>query len=243
MDKKFWIIIILILVLLGVGAYFFFSNTNKNNNSANTSSQNDTSSNNTNISESNSNESSYSTEKTTVTKNATNKDLTNTPSENRVETKSNNKTSEVEIASFSTKIYTKDSGRQNNVGITCSALNNTDVAPNKTFSFTKTIGPSTSAKGYKEADIFKDGEKTKGLGGGNCQVSTTLYNAVLKVNGLTVTERHEHSNDVPYIKDGKDAAVAYGSYDFKFVNNLDYTIRIKASNTKNNITIKLVKLQ
>ena len=61
--------------------------------------------------------------------------------------------------------------------------------------------------------------KQKVFGGGNCQVSSTLYNAVLAVSSLSITERHEHSNDVPYVKDGKDAAVAYGSYDFKFINN------------------------
>ncbi len=112
----------------------------------------------------------------------------------------------------------------------------------ETFSFCNTIGKSTKAKGYQEADIFtSDGQVKKGLGGGNCQVSTTLYNAVLKVNGLKVTERHAHSNDVPYIKKGKDAAVAYGGYDLKFVNNLNEDVKIKASNTKNNVTISLVK--
>ena len=77
---------------------------------------------------------------------------------------------------------------------------------------------------------------------GNCQISTTLYNAVLKVPSLEVTERHEHSNDVPYIQNGKDAAVAYGSYDFKFVNNTGSSIRIKAENSSDYITIKLIKL-
>lgn len=81
-----------------------------------------------------------------------------------------------------------------------------------------------------------------GLGGGNCQISTTLYNAVLLVPSLTVTERHPHSNKVPYIQSGKDAAVAYGSYDFKFVNNSGNTIKIKAISTENEITIKLVQL-
>ena len=68
-------------------------------------------------------------------------------------------------------------------------------------------GQSTSSKGYQEADIFdKNGNKKKGLGGGNCQISTTLYNAVLAVPNLNVTERHAHSNYVPYIQKGKDAA-------------------------------------
>ena len=81
------------------------------------------------------------------------------------------------------------------------------------------------------------------LGGGLCQVSTTLYNAVLKVPELKVTERHPHSNKVPYIKSGKDAAVSFGAQDFKFINNTGNTIKIKASNTKNNVTIKILKLE
>ena len=69
------------------------------------------------------------------------------------------------IASFSTKIYTKDSNRQNNITITCSTLNDTDVEDGETFSFCNTVGQSSSSKGYKKADVFKNGEKTKGYGG------------------------------------------------------------------------------
>lgn len=147
-----------------------------------------------------------------------------------------------ELASFSTKIYTKESARQNNVTITCSALNDTDVENGETFSFCNTVGRASPSKGYQKADIFTNGEKTKGYGGGNCQVSTTLYNAVLAAPGLNVTERHEHSNKVPYIQNGKDAAVAYGRYDFKFVNNSGNSIRIKAENDSNSVTIRLIKL-
>ena len=116
---------------------------------------------------------------------------------------------ETEIASFTTKIYTKDSDRQNNISITCSSLNDTTIENGQTFSFCNTVGKATSSKGYKKADVFKDGEKVEALGGGNCQVSSTLYNAVLKVSDLKVTERHEHSNKVPYVPKGKDAAVAH----------------------------------
>lgn len=169
----------------------------------------------------------------------------------KTETKSNTieirknvtSTSEEEISSFSTKIYTKDSSRQKNISITCGSLDGTEVKPGETFSFCNTVGKATSSKGYEKADVFTpDGQVTKGLGGGNCQVSTTLYNAVLKVDGLKVTERHEHSNDVPYIGKGKDAAVSYGASDFKFVNNLDKSIKIKAGNSKDTITITLVSL-
>ena len=106
--------------------------------------------------------------------------------------------------------------------------------------FREEIGTTPANDLYKFFD--KDGNKKKGLGGGNCQVSTTLYNAVLKISSLQVTERHEHSNKVPYIKNGKDAAVAYGSYDFKFKNNSGFDIKIKATATANNVTITLNKI-
>lgn len=79
--------------------------------------------------------------------------------------------------------------------------------------------------------------------GGNCQVSSTLYNAVLAVSSLVVTERHEHSNKVPYVQKGKDAAVAYGSYDFKFRNNSGHDIKITCSTDGKNVTTTLISLQ
>lgn len=150
---------------------------------------------------------------------------------------------ETEIAKFSTKIYNKDKERQNNIGITCRTLSAKEVQPGETFSFCNIVGKSTSAKGYQEADIYVDGKKEQGLGGGNCQVSTTLYNAVLQVPELEVVERHQHSGHVPYIENGKDAAVAYGIYDFKFKNNTNNTIKIVMENTTDNIIAKLIKIE
>ena len=149
-----------------------------------------------------------------------------------------------EISSFTTKIYTKTSERQNNIRITCSSLNDKIINPGETFSFVQTVGKATSEKGYQEADIFDaDGNKTKGLGGGNCQVSTTLYNALLNLPQIAITERHSHSNDVPYIKKGKDAAVAHGSKDLKFINNYSYPIKISTTPTNNDLTIKIYKVE
>lgn len=150
---------------------------------------------------------------------------------------------ETQISEFSTKIYTKDKKRQNNIEITCSSLNDTYVNSGDTFSFCDTVGKATTSKGYEKADVFKNGDVIKALGGGNCQVSTTLYNAVLEVDELKVTERHQHSNNVPYIKKGKDAAVSYGTYDFKFVNNTENTIKITASTDGDYVYIKLFKLE
>lgn len=153
-------------------------------------------------------------------------------------------TVEKEISTFSTKITNiRDTNRQGNITITCSSLNNTIVKSGETFSFCDTVGASTVDRGYKEANIIIKGTETKGLGGGNCQVSSTLYNAVLAVpDELTVIERHPHSAPVPYIEEGKDAAVSYGSHDFKFRNDTNSDLKIIAENTTDNITIKLIKL-
>lgn len=149
---------------------------------------------------------------------------------------------ELVLAEFSTKIHNKAEERQNNITITCRALNGKEIKPGETFSFCNTVGEATTSKGYKEAEIYVDGEKKQGLGGGNCQVSTTIYNAVLQIPELEVVERHAHSNHVTYIEEGKDAAVAYGSYDFKFKNKTKNTIKIIMENTENDVTARIVKI-
>ena len=113
----------------------------------------------------------------------------------------------------------------------------------KLFHFQKPLEELHLVRDTKKLMYLETGDVVEALGGGLCQVSTTLYNAVLKIPKLKVTERHPHSNKVPYIKSGKDAAVSYGAQDFKFVNNTGNTIKIKASNTKNNVTVKLFKVE
>lgn len=78
---------------------------------------------------------------------------------------------------------------------------------------------------------------------GNCQISSTLYNAVLSVPTLVITERHAHSNYVPYIEKGKDAAVAYGSYDLKFRNDSGNDVKILASTDGSNVTTTLIAIK
>ena len=77
---------------------------------------------------------------------------------------------------------------------------------------------------------------------GNCQVSTTLYNAVLASDGLEVVERHEHEKKVPYIENGKDATIAFPSLDFRFKNNLENQIKIYAETDGNILTVRIVKI-
>lgn len=202
------------------------------------------------------NGSNYQAEKSIATNNIntnnannSNKINTNT-TQNQINTNSNTSNviepvqpkTETQIATFTTKIYGNEAARQNNMQITCNILNNVEIQPGETFSFCNTVGKATTEKGYQEADIFVDGKKEKGLGGGNCQISTTIYNAVAQIPELEVLERHQHSRDVKYIQKGKDAAVAYGSYDFKFKNNTDGVIRIVMEKTEKTITAKLIKI-
>ena len=148
-----------------------------------------------------------------------------------------------EISTYSTTIKDKSSGRLTNISITCSTLNNTIIHSGETFSFNKVVGKPTAERGYQEASVIIDHKTEKGIGGGNCQVSSTLYNAVLAVPSLVVTERHAHSKSVPYVSKGKDAAVAYGSYDFKFRNNSGNDIKINCSTDGKSVTTTLISLE
>lgn len=156
---KKWIITIIIIsiFLVGIGLYYF---SNKNtNNSSNYEAQKTATE--TNPNESNQNQTSEADQASQPNnepaqpspEQASSPEPTPTPTESE------------ELATFSTKIYTKDSSRQNNITLTCSALNNTDVAPAATFSFCSTVGPASPSKGYTKADVFTDGKKAKGYGG------------------------------------------------------------------------------
>ena len=149
---------------------------------------------------------------------------------------------EIVISEFSTSIHNKSKERQNNITITCKAINGKEINPGEVFSFCNIVGEATTEKGYQKSEIYVDGEKKQGLGGGNCQVSTTIYNAVLQIPELEIVERHEHSNHVTYIEKGKDAAVAYGSYDFKFKNNSSNKIKIIMENTENEVKARIIKV-
>lgn len=148
-----------------------------------------------------------------------------------------------EISSFSTKVHDHSADRKTNVDITISKINGYKLEPGKTFSFGELVGKATPEKGYKKAKIFDaDGNLIDGYGGGNCQVSTTIYNAVKDLSGIEIVERHPHNNDVPYIGKGLDAAVSYGSEDLKFKNNNDYTIIINVSATADDISCSIKKV-
>ncbi len=155
MNKKNWIIFILILaIVIGVGIFFFFKNTTSPN--SNTT-QNTYEANRTSLSNSSDSSSSISEKQNTT--NEIKKGILESENTNKPKT-------EEQIATFTTKIYSNDPARQNNVSITCNTLNETIVKNGETFSFCQTVGQASTSKGYQKADIFdKDGNKKKGLGG------------------------------------------------------------------------------
>ncbi|MBO8158313.1 MAG: VanW family protein [Thermosyntropha sp.] len=137
--------------------------------------------------------------------------------------------------------YTYISGsyaRFNNISLGSKAINNVIVWPEEVFSFNETVGPRTPERGYMPAPIIMMGSMDVGYGGGVCQVSSTLYNAVLKA-GLEVIERHMHSKPVHYVPKEMDATVDYGSLDLKFKNNTLNPVIIKSEVKNGRLVVQI----
>ena len=126
---------------------------------------------------------------------------------------------------FSTNISSSSADRKHNVKNALKSLNKVEILPNQIFSFNKTVGKRTAENGYRQAKIIVNNEFVDGLGGGVCQVSSTLYNSAL-LAGLEIIEANKHSKQVEYVKYGFDAMVNFGSSDLKFRNNTSEKITI-----------------
>ena len=216
-NTRFVFIILAILIIVGILVYFYVTNNNINSSG--------------------------------VTGTRTSLDIDDNSlaskedaAKNKLQTaKSSNK--ETTLSTFSTKILDDSPGRLENIRITCGIINNTVVNPGETFSFNEIVGQPSTDRGYKEAPIIIDGEHETGIGGGNCQVSSTLYNAVLSVPNLTIIERNAHGLTVAYVPEGKDAAVSYGSLDLKFRNDNSYKIRVSLESNDENIFASIFKIE
>ena len=131
------------------------------------------------------------------------------------------------ISTFTTKYDASNTNRSGNLKIAADKINGTVLMPNDEFSFNEVVGKRTIEDGYTNAKIYENGQVVDGLAGGICQISSTLYNAVLLAN-LEVTERRNHSYTSSYVPAGRDATVVYGTTDFKFKNTRTYPIKIEA---------------
>ena len=138
-----------------------------------------------------------------------------------------------QLATFTTRYDVSDVDRTTNLVLAIKKINGTVLRSGEEFSYNKVVGARTVAAGYKNAKIYSAGQVVDGLGGGICQVSSTLYNAALLAN-LEITERRNHQFVTSYVEAGRDATVVYGSTDFKFKNTRKYPIRIVAT-AKNGI--------
>lgn len=132
------------------------------------------------------------------------------------------------LSTYSTKYSAGNTGRTTNLQLAASKINGTVLMPGETFSYNQVVGARTIAAGYKEAPIYVSGQVVDGLGGGICQITSTLYNAVLYAN-LQIVERSNHQFVPSYVTASRDATVVYGSIDFKFKNNREYPIKLVCS--------------
>lgn len=222
-DNKKWIIgIIVLLAIIGVVIYFlFFRNTS-----------------NTPESDYNPSRISYNT----VLAENNNSNTNSNSVANSINSNSAQAKTESKISSFTTPLVDDNKNRVTNIKITCSRISNTIVKAHEEFSFCEVAGQPSSEDGYKEAHAIVDGEVVNAIGGGNCQVSTTIYNAAKKIDGVEITERHEHGKDVGYIEMGKDATVAYDYLDLKFENNNDFDLKLQAYVKDNKVCVDIYKI-
>ena len=139
--------------------------------------------------------------------------------------------------SSATTYFSGGTGRGLNIANAASKINNTVLMPGEEFSYEKAVNPITLDNGYHMAPVIVSGKSANGIGGGVCQVSTTLYNTQLKA-GILPTERYNHSKSVSYVKKGLDATLATGSKDYKFKNTYDYPILIHAYTVGGQLTIE-----
>ena len=131
------------------------------------------------------------------------------------------------------------SGRVNNIQLASNSCNDVILLPGETFSYNETVGERTAARGYQSATVYVNGQSVPGIGGGICQVSSTLFAASLYAN-LEIVERHNHSRTVAYLPSGMDATVSWGGTDYQFKNNTAYPIQLKVSYTGGAVQVQIL---
>lgn len=142
------------------------------------------------------------------------------------------------LASYSTDYSSSSSNRRHNIAQATRHIDGTLLAPGETFSYNDVVGPRTSRLGWRDAPTYQDGQVVPGPGGGVCQTSTTLYNAVL-LSGMKIVRRSHHSMPVHYVPSGRDATVAWGFLDFQFQNSTDGPVYVAARASGGRLTMAL----
>ncbi|EFM09953.1 VanW family protein [Paenibacillus curdlanolyticus YK9] len=134
---------------------------------------------------------------------------------------------EKRIGYYTTYYNSRNANRSHNIALAAKAINNTVVFPGESFSFNEVVGMRTVDKGYKSAPVIVRGEVSEGIGGGICQISSTLFNAVDRA-GIRIIQRYSHSRNVPYVPPGRDATVSWYGPDFVFHNQYNQPILIRS---------------
>ncbi|GAA0440597.1 VanW family protein [Lentibacillus halophilus] len=143
------------------------------------------------------------------------------------------------VGHYRTTFRQTNKKRTRNIELATKAIDNQVIFPNESFSFNETVGKRTKEKGYKRAPVIVKGELAEDIGGGICQVSSTLYNAV-DINGISIVERYSHSRSVPYVPPGRDATVSWHGPDFVFKNTTSRPVLIRASAKNGNMAIEIL---
>ena len=142
------------------------------------------------------------------------------------------------IGQYVTYFNSLNKQRSHNISLATAAINNHVVFPGETFSFNKVVGKRTAEKGYLPAPIIIKGELSEGIGGGICQVSSTLFNAIDHA-GAAIVKRYSHSKKVPYVPPGRDATVSWYGPDFQFKNIYNQPILIRANTYGGSVVISI----
>lgn len=146
------------------------------------------------------------------------------------------------LGTYSTTFSTRNINRSTNIRLATQKINGTVIMPDETFSYNQVVGKRTASAGFKSAAVYSGGEVTTGIGGGICQVSSTLYNSVLLAN-LEIVERYNHGFNTGYVPVGRDATVSWGGPDFKFKNSRNYPVKIIATVSGGTISIQVFGLK
>ncbi|MET3321806.1 UNVERIFIED_ORG: vancomycin resistance protein YoaR [Peribacillus simplex] len=142
------------------------------------------------------------------------------------------------IGEYRTYFNVNNKNRYNNISLATEAINNYVVFPGEKFSFNQAVGKRTVNKGYLPARVIVKGEFSEGVGGGICQVSSTLYNAIDNA-GLKTIQRYSHTRHVPYVPPGRDATVSWYGPDFSFKNKYNQPILIRATTQEGTVSISV----
>ncbi len=142
------------------------------------------------------------------------------------------------IGYYVTYFNSNNTNRSHNIDLAAKAIDSAVVFPGESFSFNEVVGMRTVDKGYKRAGVIVRGELSEGVGGGICQVSSTLFNAIDRA-GLQIVKRYSHSRNVPYVLTGRDATVSWGGPDFVFQNVYNQPILIRAYSSGGRIAVSV----